>query len=55
LVLLDSTQISAAVQALKALNSKKEKDLLDIGDDFVYLEIVLSKVPAKHSIKPVQM
>jgi hypothetical protein len=56
MVELDSAQISKAVDALKKLHSsKKENDLLDIGDDFVYVEIILSKVPKKHSIKPVQM
>jgi hypothetical protein len=52
---IDKKQVAAAVKALKQLNAKKPKDLLDIGDDFVYIEVILTRVPEKHSIKPVQM
>lgn len=29
--------------------------MLDIGDDFIYVEIVLSKVPEQYSIRPIQI
>ena len=38
---LDVKQIKKCTEAVLKLH---ETDILDIGDDFVYLEIVLSKV-----------
>ncbi len=34
-------------------SNKDAQNLLDIGDDFIYIEITLSKTPTKYSIRPV--
>jgi ribosome biogenesis protein UTP30 len=54
---LDKHQIKNAVQALITFhnNNKKKNQLLDNDEDFIYLEIVLSEVPARYSIRPVQI
>jgi len=54
---LDKYQIKNAVQSLITYHNanKKKNQLLDNDEDFIYLEIVLSEVPAKYSIRPVQM
>ncbi|KAM3127288.1 hypothetical protein pb186bvf_020617 [Paramecium bursaria] len=47
---LDVKQIKKCTEAVLKLH---ETDILDIGDDFIYLEIVLSKVPLQYSIRPI--
>ncbi len=53
----DKEQIKEAAKALITYHnaSKKPNQLLDSNDDFLYVEIVLSEVPDKHSIRPVQV
>lgn len=52
---MDKEQIKKAAKSLLKYYSsvKKSNDLLDNGDDFIYIEIVLSKVPEEFSIRPV--
>jgi hypothetical protein len=55
---LDKDQVKKAVKALIThyQNEKsKSKNLLDTGDDFIYLEIIMSQVPEKYSIRPIQV
>jgi hypothetical protein len=55
---IDKNLVKKATKALLAHNEKSKEgkfNLLDTGDDFIYLEIVMSQVPSKHSIKPIQM
>lgn len=57
-LVIDKNLVKKAVKALLAHNEKSKEgkfNLLDTGDDFIYLEIVMSQVPTKHSIKPIQM
>jgi len=53
----DKDQIKEAAKALITYHnaSKKPNQLLDTNDDFLYVEIILSEVPDKHSIRPVQV
>lgn len=54
---IDPQQVKQAVKALvKYFNkTKSSSNLLDTNDDFIYLEVVMSKVPTKYSIRPIQM
>lgn len=55
---IDKNLVKKAVKALLAHAEKSKEgkfNLLDTGDDFIYLEIVMSQVPSKHSIKPIQV
>lgn len=55
---LDKTLIKKAAKALLTHHEnlkKKSRNLLDTGDDFIYLEIVMSQVPTQYSIKPIQI
>ncbi|CAD8144874.1 unnamed protein product [Paramecium pentaurelia] len=56
LVVLDQKQIKKAINALlKYRESTHTDNILDIKDDFIYLEIVLNKLPIKYSLRPVQI
>ncbi|CAD8048444.1 unnamed protein product [Paramecium primaurelia] len=56
LVVLDQKQIKKAINALlKFRESTHTDNILDIKDDFIYLEIVLNKLPIKYSLRPVQI
>lgn len=50
---LDNKLVQKAITVLKSISAQKKNNILDIGDDFVYIEIVLSRVPQKHSIRPI--
>lgn len=54
---IDKNLVKKASKALLAhyQSSKKSNNLLDSGDDFIYLEIVLSQVPTQYTIRPVQI
>lgn len=54
---LDKELIKKAAKSLIKYHSgsKKQNDLLDQDDDFIYIEIVLSKVPEEFSIRPLQI
>ncbi len=54
---LDKHQIKNAIDALITYynNNKKKNQLLDNGEDFIYLEIILSEVPSTYSIRPTQV
>lgn len=54
---LDKNLIKKAVKSLLQYSHKKlnPKDLLETGDSFIYLEITLSQVPEKYSIRPLAM
>lgn len=55
---VDQTQILKALKALRRIKTKKAteaQDLFDIGDQFVYLEIVLNRMPIKYTVRPLQM
>lgn len=57
-IVLDPTLVLKAVNALlKFKKQKKEKStfLLEEEDEFLYLEITLSKLPESYSIRPIQM
>ncbi|CAK87964.1 unnamed protein product (macronuclear) [Paramecium tetraurelia] len=56
LVTLDQKQIKKAINAiLKYRESTHTANILDIKDDFIYLEIVLNKQPIRYSLRPVQI
>lgn len=57
LLKLDKELIKKATKSLLKFNlgAKKPNDLLEGDDDFIYLEIILSKVPEEISIRPLQM
>lgn len=54
---IEPQQVKKAVKALLAHfeHAKPQNNLLDTGDDFIYLEIVMGKVPMQYSIRPIQM
>lgn len=54
---VDKYQVKKAIKALITHynNTKNKNQLLDSGDDFIYLEIILSEVPTQYSIRPLQM
>lgn len=54
---LDKYQVKKAIKALITHynNNKNSHKLLDSGDDFIYLEIILSEVPTQYSIRPLQI
>jgi len=55
---IDKNQVKKAVKALITHyqnQQSKSNNLLATGDDFIYLEIVMSQVPEKYSIRPIQM
>jgi ribosome biogenesis protein UTP30 len=54
---IDAKQVKQAVKALLAHyeSTKSQKNLLDSNDDFIYIEIVMGKVPTEYSIRPIQM
>ena len=55
---VESTQILKAVKCIQSfVKQKKEssKLLLEDEDEFVYLEITMSKLPEEYSIRPYQM
>jgi len=45
------------VKALLSYQSKTKttNNLLDMGDDFLYLEVILNQVPTEYSIRPIQI
>lgn len=57
LVKVDKYQVKKAIKALVTHynNTKSKNNLLDSGDDFIYLEIILSEVPTQYSIRPIQV
>lgn len=55
---IDKNQVKKAVKALITHyqnQQSKSNNLLATGDDFIYLEIVMSQVPEKYSIRPIQI
>lgn len=54
---LDHNLVKKAARILldKHNEARNAKNLLDINEQFVYLEINLGKVPEHYSIKPIQM
>jgi len=56
-VKLDKNQIKQAIEILQGLSSKDKKktELLDSDDGFIYIEVVLNKLPDEYSMRPVQI
>ena len=54
---IDKYQVKKAVQALQTFYKANQNtnQLFGQEDDFIYLEIILSQVPEKYSIRPLQM
>jgi len=57
-ITIDAASILKAVKCLQKFNTeKKEKSkfLLEEDDEFLYIEVTLSKLPEEYSIRPFQM
>lgn len=53
---LDKKVVDKCIQALlKHHESHKSADILDINDDLVYVEVIVSQVPSAYSIRPQQI
>ena len=54
-IVFDSAQVLKAVKCLQKLSTErkeKSKLLLEEDDEFLYVEVTLSKVPQEYSIRP---
>ena len=56
-IIIDKELVKKAVKGLikHHENTKNKFNLLDSGDEFIYLEIIMSQVPTEYSIRPIQM
>lgn len=56
-VKFNAKQLKAAITALIEYDSgtKQKNQLLDSEDGFLYLDVIVNKLPDEHSIRPVQM
>ena len=54
---LDTKQIEKAVKCLQAFNEKKQdkKQLLEDEEGFIYIDVLLNKLPDEYSMRPVQI
>lgn len=56
-VKFDKTQVKKATEILKEFygKNKKKTELLESDDGFIYVEVVLNKLPEEYSMRPAQM